>query len=164
MLSKEYPTKEKLLAAHPDFLYASYSSAFSDKVAGTQDELQKEGIASYLSPFGCEKDSQRPATTFASVWGELTSVAKVFGVPERATAFEDQQKALQEQQNKEGEEAKENQAQAAEQQEGEAKDDGTPKDMETIEAILQNLEEKDKQEQKNARYRRSQVVIRGDWW
>lgn len=39
-----------------------------------------------------------------------------------------------------------------------------PKDMSTIEGILRALEEQDIQEQKNARSRRFDVVIRGDWW
>ncbi|GHJ41243.1 ABC transporter substrate-binding protein [Streptomyces sp. TS71-3] len=92
VLSKEYPTKEKLLAARPDFLYASYSSAFTDKVAGTRDELHGEGIPSYLSPFGCGDDKQVPPVSWQSVWGELGDVAEVFGVTPRATAIQKQQK------------------------------------------------------------------------
>ncbi|WP_328462283.1 ABC transporter substrate-binding protein [Streptomyces sp. NBC_00448] len=92
VLSKEYPTKEKLLAAHPDFLYASYASAFTDKVAGTRAELDAEHIPSYLSPFGCADSKQVPAASFAAVWGELTDVAKAFGVTARATAIEQRQK------------------------------------------------------------------------
>lgn len=55
-------------------------------------------------------------------------------------------------------------AQAGTEEPQEEAEDGQPKDMETIDAILQNLEEKDRQEQRNARYRRSRVVINGDWW
>lgn len=91
VLSKDYPTKEKLLAARPDFLYASYSSAFTDKVAGTRGELRGQGIPSYLSPFGCSDKSQVPPTTWQAVWGELNDVAKVFGVTERAAAIQQQQ-------------------------------------------------------------------------
>ncbi|MGK4579094.1 ABC transporter substrate-binding protein [Kitasatospora sp. HPMI-4] len=91
VLSKDYPTKEKLLAARPDFLYASYSSAFTDKVAGTREELRGQGIPSYLSPFGCSDKSQVPPTTWQAVWGELNDVAKVFGVTERAAAIQQQQ-------------------------------------------------------------------------
>ncbi|MBI1319625.1 MAG: hypothetical protein GC168_11860 [Candidatus Hydrogenedens sp.] len=39
-----------------------------------------------------------------------------------------------------------------------------PKDMQTLEAMLENLEEQDRAEQKNAHYRRTQVKVRGDWW
>ncbi|MFJ4189291.1 ABC transporter substrate-binding protein [Kitasatospora sp. NPDC089509] len=91
VLSEKYPTKEKLLAARPDFLYSSYASAFSDKVAGTREELQGQGIPSYVSPFGCSDKSKVAPTTWQSVWGELTDVAKVFGVQDRAAAIQQQQ-------------------------------------------------------------------------
>ncbi|MEV6976445.1 ABC transporter substrate-binding protein [Kitasatospora sp. NPDC093806] len=91
VLSKQYPTKEKLLAARPDFLYASYASAYTEKVAGTREELRGQGIPSYLSPFGCGDKSKVPPTTWQAVWGELNDVAQVFGVPERAAAIQRQQ-------------------------------------------------------------------------
>lgn len=91
VISKEYPSKEKLLATNPDFVYASYSSAFSDKVAGTQAELKGEGIDSYLSPFGCSDPEQVPPVTWKSVWGEIDDVARVFGVSSRAEALTSQQ-------------------------------------------------------------------------
>ncbi|WP_435126864.1 ABC transporter substrate-binding protein [Actinacidiphila sp. bgisy144] len=92
VLSKEYPSKEKLLAARPDFLYASYTSAFTGKVAGTRAELAAEHIGSYLSPFGCADAKQVPTASFEAVWGELADIAAVFGVPQRAAAIERQQK------------------------------------------------------------------------
>ncbi|MFE3506441.1 ABC transporter substrate-binding protein [Kitasatospora sp. NPDC059160] len=91
VLSAKYPTKEKLLTARPDFLYASYASAFTDKVAGTREDLRGQGVASYLSPFGCSDKSQVPPTTWQAAWGELHDVAQVFGVPERAAAIQHQQ-------------------------------------------------------------------------
>lgn len=48
VISKEYPTREELLAVEPDFVYASYVSAFDPKVAGPQQELAGLGIGSYL--------------------------------------------------------------------------------------------------------------------
>lgn len=95
VLAKEYPDKETLLAAQPDFLYASYTSAFDDKVAGTQPELAAEGIPSYVSPFGCAANNGRAPTSFASVWNEVDTIARVFGVPDRAAALQaEQQKQL----------------------------------------------------------------------
>jgi iron complex transport system substrate-binding protein len=91
VLAKEYPSPETLLAAQPDFVYASYSSAFDPKVAGTPTELDSEHIASYVSPFGCEDKAQRPATSFDAVWNEVAAVALAFGVPERATELRDKQ-------------------------------------------------------------------------
>ncbi|BAU87790.1 ABC-type Fe3+-hydroxamate transport system, periplasmic component [Streptomyces laurentii] len=92
VLSKEYPAKEKLLAARPDFLYASYSSAFTDKVAGTRADLSSQGIESYLSPFGCADSKQVPPASFQAVWDELGDIAKVFGVEPRAAAIQKDQK------------------------------------------------------------------------
>lgn len=91
VLAVEYPDRETLLAAEPDFLYASYASAFDDKVAGTQAELAGDGIATYVSPFGCPKDQGRAETSFESVWSEVETVAQAFGVPERAEAFRTEQ-------------------------------------------------------------------------
>lgn len=91
VLSDEYPDREALLAAEPDFLYASYASAFDDKVAGTQPELAEDGIASYVSPFGCPAGQGRAETSFESVWAEVDAVAQAFGVPDRAAAFRTEQ-------------------------------------------------------------------------
>jgi iron complex transport system substrate-binding protein len=93
VLSKEYPDKETLLAAQPDFLYASYTSAFSDKVAGTQAELAKAGVPTFLSPFGCEDDATRARASFESVWQEIDTVAAVFGVPDKAKEIRAEQQA-----------------------------------------------------------------------
>lgn len=92
VLSKEYPTKEKLLAARPDFLYASYTTAFSDKVAGTRADLSSKGIESYLSPFGCADSKQVPPVSFQAVWDEVGDIAEVFGVAPRAAALQKEQK------------------------------------------------------------------------
>lgn len=94
VLSKEYPDHESMLATKPDFVYASYASAFDPKVAGTPAELEKAGTASYLSPFGCADAGQRPAASFEAVWDEVQTVADVFGVPERATAIRASQETL----------------------------------------------------------------------
>jgi iron complex transport system substrate-binding protein len=94
VLAKEYPTREDLLAASPDFVYASYGSAFDTKVAGTQDELEAGGIASYLSPFGCDDDAERPEPSFDAVWDEVESVGTAFGVPDKAAEFRTSQQEL----------------------------------------------------------------------
>ncbi|GAA4744517.1 ABC transporter substrate-binding protein [Nocardioides endophyticus] len=84
VISKEYPKREELLAVDPDFVYASYASAFDPKVAGTPKELDALGVASYLSPFGCEDDSLRPEPSFEAVWEEIEAVGSAFGVSDDA--------------------------------------------------------------------------------
>lgn len=93
VLSDEYPTREDFLAAQPDLAYASYGSAFDAKVAGTQQELADEGIATYLSPFGCGEDADRPEPSFDAVWDEVTSVASAFGHPDAADDLIAEQRA-----------------------------------------------------------------------
>lgn len=91
VLSKEYPDHESLLAAEPDFVYGSYSSAFGDEAAGSQQELTGLGIGSFLSLFGCGENEPSAEVSFDAVWDEIETVAEVFGVPERAEVLEEQQ-------------------------------------------------------------------------
>lgn len=94
VLAKEYPSREDLLAAEPDFVYASYGSAFETKTAGTQEELDATGIRSYLSPFGCAEDADRPEPSFDAVWDEVEAVGAAFGVSETAAEFRTSQQEL----------------------------------------------------------------------
>lgn len=87
VLSKEYPDHESLLAAEPDFVYGSYSSAFGDEAAGSQQELARLGIGSFLSLFGCGENEPSADVSFDAVWEEIETVADVFGVPERGDAL-----------------------------------------------------------------------------
>lgn len=92
----EYPSKEKFLEAGPDFAYASYSSAFTDKNLGSREELGAEKISTYISPFGCPKDVESAPGTMEAVWGEATDIARIFGVEDRATGLiKDQQGELE---------------------------------------------------------------------
>lgn len=90
VLSDEYPDKETLLKAEPDLVYASYSSAFGKDGVGPRDELADSGIASYLSPFGCDEAPE--TATFEDVWQEVTDVAEIFGVSQRADKIVDKQR------------------------------------------------------------------------
>lgn len=97
VLSDEYPSREQLLQVEPDYVYASYGSAFEKKAVGTQDELEQAGAASYLSPFGCLTEADRPEPTFDAVWEELDAVASAFGVQDRAEELRsEQERALEE--------------------------------------------------------------------
>lgn len=93
VLSETYPTREQLLEVAPDFVYASYGSGFEPKAVGTQAELAETGAASYLSPFGCSDEEQRPEPSYEAVWEEIDAVAAAFGVPERAEELRDEQQA-----------------------------------------------------------------------
>lgn len=89
----EYPSKEAFLAAKPDFAYGSYASAFSEKNVGAREELLKEKIPTYLSPFGCPEGVETAPGTMEAAWNELTEVAKIFGVEDRAKKVIDAQQS-----------------------------------------------------------------------
>lgn len=97
VLSDAYPDHETLLQAAPDFVYASYISAYDKDAVGTREQLNDLGIASMTSLFGCGDGDARPVggTTFATVWDEVDLVAEAFGVPDRSKAIRaGQQQAL----------------------------------------------------------------------
>ncbi|MFD8982565.1 ABC transporter substrate-binding protein [Streptomyces sp. NPDC059564] len=91
VLAEEYPSKEVLLGADPDFVYGGYASAF-DKAQGRDREgLAKSGINSRLSVEYC---TQGPVG-LAQLKTEITEVARTFGVPERGAALiEDEQRRV----------------------------------------------------------------------
>lgn len=92
VMAKEYPSRESLLAARPDFTYASYSSAYDAKNVGSQKDLDRSGVDSYLSPFSCGPNGSSTGIGIEQVWDEIAAVADVFDVPERAARVENDQR------------------------------------------------------------------------
>ncbi|MFE0423798.1 ABC transporter substrate-binding protein [Streptomyces sp. NPDC058953] len=80
VIAKEYPSKEKLLAANPDFVYGGYASAFEAKDGRTREELKKSGIDSRLNLEYCTEKR----TTLDDVYREIDEVGRTFGVRDRA--------------------------------------------------------------------------------
>ncbi|MEU9996855.1 ABC transporter substrate-binding protein [Streptomyces sp. NPDC050848] len=83
VLAKEYPSKEALLAANPDFVYGGYASAFDAKAGRGRDDLKKAGIDSRLNMEYCPSG----ASSLADLYQEVDEVARTFGVPERGTRW-----------------------------------------------------------------------------
>ncbi|MFD4763630.1 ABC transporter substrate-binding protein [Streptomyces sp. NPDC058439] len=79
VLAKEYPSKEVLLGANPDFVYGGYSSAFDKTKGQDRSGLQKDGINTRLNIENCTKDK----VGIDQLTTEITQVARTFGVPER---------------------------------------------------------------------------------
>lgn len=83
VLAKEYPSREVLLGADPDFVYGGYASAFDKAQGRDRAGLAKSGINSRLSVEYC---TQGPVG-LAQLKTEITEVARTFGVPERGAAL-----------------------------------------------------------------------------
>ncbi|MFJ3585301.1 ABC transporter substrate-binding protein [Streptomyces sp. NPDC090127] len=83
VLAKEYPSKEVLLAADPDFVYGGYASAFDATAGRGRDGLKKAGIDSRLNMEYCPTG----ASSLADLYQEVDEVARTFGVAERGTRW-----------------------------------------------------------------------------
>jgi len=93
VLAKEYPSREVLLSHRPDFVYASFASAFEPEAAGPRRALAAAGIRSYVSPFGCPPGARPARVTLDGVFAEVADIGRVFGVSRRAQALIDAQRA-----------------------------------------------------------------------
>ncbi|MFE8936973.1 ABC transporter substrate-binding protein [Streptomyces sp. NPDC007872] len=80
VLAEEYPSKEALLAANPDFVYGGYASAFDAKNGSGRDDLEKAGISTRLNTEYCPSGR----TSVDDLYREVTEVGRTFGVPDRA--------------------------------------------------------------------------------
>lgn len=89
VLAEEYPSKEALLAADPDFVYGGYASAFDAKAGRGRDDLKRSGIDSRLNTEYCPDG----ATGLDDVHREVAEVGRTFGVPDRAEAWSRQARA-----------------------------------------------------------------------
>ena len=74
-----YPSRDDLLEARPDFVYAAYPSALSNEVSGMRDLLQS-GADSYLSPSRCQSDDAKEPASMEAVFEEMRDIARIFGV------------------------------------------------------------------------------------
>ncbi|MGW4703439.1 ABC transporter substrate-binding protein [Streptomyces sp. NPDC004285] len=83
VLAKEYPSKEALLAANPDFVYGGYASAFDAKAGRGRDDLKRSGIATRLNTEYCPSGS----TSLDDLYREVRETGRTFGVPDRAEAW-----------------------------------------------------------------------------
>ncbi|MEV4940079.1 ABC transporter substrate-binding protein [Streptomyces zaomyceticus] len=83
VLAKEYPSKEALLAANPDFVYGGYSSAFAAKDGRGRDDLKRAGIDTRLNTEYCPTGSP----SVDDLYREVRETGRTFGVPDRADTW-----------------------------------------------------------------------------
>ena len=82
VLAEQYPSREQVLAAEPDFVIGGFSSAFADDAGGTRGSLVEAGIGSYLTSGYCPDFSGR--NTLDLVEQDIRNLGAIFGVPDRA--------------------------------------------------------------------------------
>ncbi|MFG3498806.1 ABC transporter substrate-binding protein [Streptomyces sp. NPDC047928] len=79
VLAEEYPSKEVLLGAGPDFVYGGYASAFDKGAGRDRAGLEKSGVKTRLNVEYCAKGP----VGLDLLRTEITELARTFGVPER---------------------------------------------------------------------------------
>ncbi|MEV5969717.1 ABC transporter substrate-binding protein [Streptomyces sp. NPDC051921] len=83
VLAKEYPSKEALLAANPDFVYGGYASAFDATAGRSRADLERAGIATRLNTEYCPSGR----SSFADLYREVDEVGRTFGAADRAATW-----------------------------------------------------------------------------
>lgn len=83
VLAEEYPSKEVLLGANPDFVYGGYPSAFDEAEGRDRASLHGSGIDTRLNVESCADGP----VGLEELRREITEVARVFDVPERGEAL-----------------------------------------------------------------------------
>ncbi|MGW2884924.1 ABC transporter substrate-binding protein [Streptomyces griseoruber] len=94
-LADDAPSFEKVLDAEPDFVAASFASTLGTGGVATREQFEKLGVPTYLSPSDCVgKDnggdgdgSRTEPLTMDAIYGEVTDLARIFGVEERGRAL-----------------------------------------------------------------------------
>ncbi len=88
VLSDRVPAAEVVLGAEPDLVYAGWESNLTAEGAGDRVTLAELGVATYVSPSACKDPAYQPdRLTFDMVFAEITEVAALLGVPERAESL-----------------------------------------------------------------------------
>jgi iron complex transport system substrate-binding protein len=90
-ISDNNPSYERVLAAEPDFVAASFVSTLGKGGVATREQFEKLGVPTYVSPSDCvgkdnsgDGDGARETPlTIDDVYGEVRDLAAVFGVRER---------------------------------------------------------------------------------
>lgn len=86
-LSALYPTREVLLGAEPDFLFAGWN--YGMKVGGevTPETLEPLGIKTYELTESCIFVGPKSRSTMQDMYADLLNLGTIFGVDERAKAL-----------------------------------------------------------------------------
>ncbi|MDV3128626.1 ABC transporter substrate-binding protein [Mycobacterium sp. 21AC1] len=85
VLTRDFPSLERVLKENPDLVYATFDWSFTNEGVAPRERFERLGVPTYQSSSECggqDADQQR-ALTFDDMYGEIADVAKMFGVPDR---------------------------------------------------------------------------------
>ncbi|CAM3436744.1 putative F420-0 ABC transporter substrate-binding protein [Nocardioides dubius] len=94
VLSDQAPSKEVVLEAEPDFVFAGWESNLAADTAGERADLAKLGVGSYVAPSACQEPEYQPKKmTFPLLFEQFREAGEVFGVGDRADDLVAEQEA-----------------------------------------------------------------------
>jgi len=92
-ISKDQLTREDVLDARADLVFAGWNYGFRDDSGFTPDALEKLGIPTYVLTESCRNGRTGSARGIMppldALYADLTNLGKLFGVEKRATALID---------------------------------------------------------------------------
>ncbi|MFN3577055.1 MAG: ABC transporter substrate-binding protein, partial [Tabrizicola sp.] len=92
-LSAQYPTREVLAGAEPDFFFAGWN--YGMKVGGevTPETLEPLGIKTYELTESCIHVGPKAKSSMQDMYADILNLGRIFGVEDRAAALVDGYKA-----------------------------------------------------------------------
>lgn len=95
VMSDKLPSRETVLSAEPDFVFAGWESNVSGEGIGPRALLASFGVGSYVSPSACRSAQQPGKLTFDLLFEQFAEAGRIFGATDAATRLiADQKKAL----------------------------------------------------------------------
>lgn len=94
VLSDKVPSEEVVLEKEPDLVYAGWESNFSPEGAGTREDLEALGVASYVSPSACQSSGQPAKLHWNDIFSDIREIGAIFGVEDRAEELVASQKRV----------------------------------------------------------------------
>lgn len=83
VLSEQYPSREELLGAEPDFVFGGFTSAFEADAAGPRAGLHELGMGTYLMSEYCPNARVEDASV-EQVYRDILNIGRIFEVEDRA--------------------------------------------------------------------------------
>ena len=82
-ISRHYPSRENLLGADPDFVFAGWNYGFNEGGI-TPAKLKKMGIDSYVLSESCIRIMKLKSVTMEDTYRDVINIGKIFGIEEKA--------------------------------------------------------------------------------
>nr|WP_221242911.1 ABC transporter substrate-binding protein [Conexibacter arvalis] len=97
VISRDFPSFERVLKDDPDFVYATFDWSFTDEGVAPRDRFERLGVPTYQSASECggQEATQEDELTLDDLYAEIGDLARIFGVAERGERLVESLRARQ---------------------------------------------------------------------